>query len=488
DGKLLYSVIPDHTIQVWDVATGAAVRTFGAGKSKPQAVAVSADGKRLATFAAAAPAAGPDWMRVPEAVRVWDPATSTLVRAIPWPAEAGGESNDAVGFVGFDGGRVWGAAASLTGIRFRVWDAATGKRERDWFAPTPGRRAEAVALAPGAGRFAAAFQGGAIQLFDGETGKDLTPGGGHRGEVTDLRLTPDGTELVTVSDDRTVRTWEVGTGKERAVRDGVAQFARLSADGSAVYNPRYRRVPPDKDAWDLVATDRATGRALWEFPGPLVVTPAPDGKTVWANRPDTKDVAVLDAATGKMLRPVGLPGVPVGFGDAGRLAVCGGDGKTVSGWDVETGQKRFGWNAKTVGLLRSGTFQSGDQEREYVDSMDAMAVSPDGRFVAVVVHRHLLIEDEQSSLYVCDAATGKEVWRVKSDYHFSRSVAFSPDGRRVAVGGWKARVFDAATGAEATVLDGHRGYVNVVTFSRDGRRLATGGSDGTAVVWDLARK
>jgi RNA polymerase sigma factor (sigma-70 family) len=482
DGKVLYTVLPDHTVKAWDVATAAATRSFGTGKPRPQAVAVSADGKRLATFAATAPKGGPDWVRVPEAVRVWDPATGELAREIAWKDGAG----DALA-LGFVGGRVWAAAASYAGVTFRLFDPATGRTEREWTAATPGRRADAVALSPGAKVFAAAFNGGAIQLFDAATGKDITPGGGHRGEVYGLRFTPDGKHLVTVSGDETARTWDAATGKELAVRDGLVRFTPLSADGAVLFVSRCRGVTPDQDAWDVVATDRVTGRPLWESPDVFVATPHPDGKTVWAYRREKKEVAVLDAATGKALRTLPLPTVPAGFGDAGRLAVCS-DGKGFTGWDAATGQKRFGWEAKAAGLVRSGTFRAGDQDREYADSVDASAVSPDGKFVAVVVSRTLLIEDDTSSLYVCEAATGKVVWQVKSDHAFGRSVEFSPDGRRVAVAGWKARVFDAATGDGKAVLDGHRGFTTVVAFSRDGKRLATGGSDGTAVVWDVSGK
>ena len=56
------------------------------------------------------------------------------------------------------------------------------------------------------------------------------------------------------------------------------------------------------------------------------------------------------------------------------------------------------------------------------------------------------------------------------------SVAFSPDGRRVATGSDDntARVWDlsGATPA-ATPLDGHRGRVTSVAFSPDGRRVVT---------------
>ncbi|WP_426750384.1 WD40 repeat domain-containing protein [Myxococcus sp. Y35] len=66
------------------------------------------------------------------------------------------------------------------------------------------------------------------------------------------------------------------------------------------------------------------------------------------------------------------------------------------------------------------------------------------------------------------------------------ALAFSPDGKLLASGGYDAvvRVWDVKSGARVAELKGHEAEVHAVAFSPDGRWLAAAGRPGALWLWD----
>ena len=87
-----------------------------------------------------------------------------------------------------------------------------------------------------------------------------------------------------------------------------------------------------------------------------------------------------------------------------------------------------------------------------------------------------------------DAVTGHKILTLRAHPNCVFSVAFSPDGRRIASGdyGGTIKVWDATTGLEILSLRGHQACVHTLAFSPDGRRIASESLDGNIKVWDGA--
>ncbi|KAF5371921.1 hypothetical protein D9757_011498 [Collybiopsis confluens] len=110
----------------------------------------------------------------------------------------------------------------------------------------------------------------------------------------------------------------------------------------------------------------------------------------------------------------------------------------------------------------------------------SVAFSPDGTRIASGSH--------DGTVRIWDATTGIQVGESLQGHDYPvTSVAFSPDGTRIVSGSADktVRIWDATTGIQVgESLQGHDHWVKSVAFSPDGTRIVSGSEDSTVRIWD----
>ncbi|WP_051467407.1 TIR domain-containing protein [Pseudofrankia saprophytica] len=319
----------------------------------------------------------------------------------------------------------------------------------------------AAAFAPDGTTLASAGNDRTVRLWDVATGRETRTLTGHGDGVLAVAFSPDGRTLASAGNDRTTRLWDVATGRETRTltgHRGVVRSVAFSPDGNAL-------ATAGSDAtgrlWDLVTgqeTRTLTGHdgVVWS------VAFSPDGDTL-ATADDAAG-RLWDLVTGQETRTLtGHRGVvwSVAFSPDGNALATAGDDGTARLWDVATGRE-----TRTLTGHRGG--------------VRSVAFTPDGRMLATAA------DDATGRLW--EVATGREIRTLTGHQDWVMSAVFAPDGRTLATSGCDciARLWDVATGREIRTLTGHQDWVRSAAFTPDGRMLATAADDGTARLWDVA--
>src|SRR5262249_6580358 len=255
DGSRLVTGGADRAarVRVWDARTGAELLAVPGRGSLTAAAAFSPDGTRIVSTGEKG------------TVQIHDSPTGALLL-------------DAAESFSPDGSRV---VTRKPDGSVRVWDAATGKT---LLTLKGGEEAIVpISFSWNGSRFAAATDGAGLKVCDGETGRVLAEikceFGRGPSPFLAVRISPDGTRIVTLPGDRTARVWDAATGREVFALRGhgsEVNSACFSPDGTRILTAGHDGTAR---LWD--ATSGAELQVLRGHVGRVTVASfSPDGSWV----------------------------------------------------------------------------------------------------------------------------------------------------------------------------------------------------------------
>jgi WD40 repeat protein len=298
-----------------------------------------------------------------------------------------------------------------------------------------------VAWSPDGYRIASAGTDKKILVWDAATGGHFLTYSGHKDWVLAVAWSPDGKYIVSgggyksSGSDMTVHVWDAATGNliyRLPDHTDVVSSVAWSPDGSRIASASHDRSSIIWDASTFLKINTLTGHSNWV----MSVKWSPDGK---------------------------------------RIATASHD-KTVRIWDAVTGQPVL------PPLMHTNWVQS-------------VAWSPDGKYIASATGRTEVDGGGDHLVYIWDATTGHTRHIYQGHKDEVRAVSWSPVGNLIASAGGNAtyptsingdtevHVWDAFTGKDVLRYPGHNKIVFSVAWAPEGSRIASASRDMTVQVW-----
>jgi WD40 repeat protein/beta-lactamase regulating signal transducer with metallopeptidase domain len=436
------------TVTVYDLATKQPVFTLVGHTESINAVVFSPDGSRIATV-------GNDTVGI-----IWDATDGRRLHTLTghgrWVLSAAfSPDGTTLATGGYD-------------KTIRLWDAITGAPKATWTGHTGGVRT--VAFSPDGRTLATGGADHEVRLWDVARGVTTHTLKKHTAAIRVVTFSPDGTRLASGSEDRTVQVWAAADGRAIGqpvpLPDSVTALA-FSRRGQALYAGTFgghllNINPPTGSARGYVGVEpgRPAGNPAHADGVVAILTP-PDGTALYTVSQDGVAFAWRSAGPPQTPRLVFRNGHPMSAvalsPDGALLATAGLDGM-IHLWDAATARELMTLPGHPGGVA-------------------ALVFGANGRLVSAGA-------DER--VRVWDTASGRVTYTV-IQATADLSIALSPDGRTLAIGGRKSQgitLVNLATGGKPRRIGEFAGEVTALAFTPAGDRVASGYANGLFRMWD----
>ena len=283
----------------------------------------------------------------------------------------------------------------------------------------------------------------------------------HTGAARAVAVAQDGRAAVSVSEDTTVRVWDLRSGRSSFMLQehlgevscvALAREADLAVSGS---DDRSLRV------WD-VGSGECTGTLEGHEGAVLCVDVTPDGAFAVSGSEDGS-VRVWDIESGMIVQTVDderCPVTAIAVTPDGRLVVSASREAGVHVWETESGRVLL--NMKVTG-----------------GQVDCIALANQGRLAGLA--------NEDGTVTLWELATGQLLRRLERHNGPVTGVALNYDGRLAVSCSFDSsiRVWNVSTGQTIRDIPAHDEPVNGVALAPDGRLAVSACADGSLALWDL---